>query len=328
MSIFVAQWPGFFHKFTGGDETRACSWSPEDLYAAFAEVCDLEAGVVPVQPLMLPGCTVQDLFDDPSDGFLNNYAVVMQALGAPAWCCEYAEDEAHLLHDCDGKGRFTVFLRAIPRPERWTDVHITDFMANMHINQRWTPSRSDLTALLWHMETMDMRQRKVCQPIMDTAVEETLALDYDGMCSGFVQSIVASALCKMEALGVLDHQCALKAFTVHAMTACLEECGDVALRHGTAEQYGSGRWEVLFGFRAYMKDHFWKPSLWSLIHEDGTVSSLVHAYMARLCSTLYGHDPVVLEQRVALRDAWIAVVDAQFYALYDSLDAAKLLPFL
>jgi hypothetical protein len=328
MSIFIAHWHGLYYRFTGGDEARSCTWSAQDLRDAFAEVSDLSPDALPVAVLMIPGCTVQDLFDDADDAFLLHSAAVMEALGAPEWCRKYAEDEVNLMHDTGVKGSYTLYLRGSPRLDVWTTFQVMDFLATMHIGPRWTPSRSDLTALLWHMETMDTRQRVMYQPVINAAVSEVLSLNYESMTSAPMQAITASCLRDIEALGLLDRTLAMKAYNTHAITACIEECGDIVVHQGNADLHGPGRWDVLSGFRAYMKDHFWMPSLWALIHEDGNVTRLVQGYMGRHCTTLYGCDPQIVAQRTRLRDDWIDAVKLQFHSMHASLDVHLLLPFL
>jgi hypothetical protein len=55
------------------------------------------------------------------------------------------------------------------------------------------------------------------------------------------------------------------------MTACLEECAQVIPRSiDSQDKYGVGRWEIVYGFRAYMRDH---PSLDTLQDSMGAEMS-------------------------------------------------------
>jgi hypothetical protein len=57
------------------------------------------------------------------------------------------------------------------------------------------------------------------------------------------------------------------------------------------DKYGVGRWEIVYGFRAYMRDHPCRSTPSRLCMGGGDVSRLVEGYMARRCSVLYGSEP-------------------------------------
>jgi hypothetical protein len=266
MSIFIACWDGFYHTFTDGDESKECTWSAQDLRDALAEVSDVTPDALPLDVLMCPRCTVQDLFDDPSEDFLTNAEEILYLLGAPEWCHMYAEDEVLLLHDYGSQGSHVMYLRGTPRLDAWSESQVMDFLSAMHICDRWTPSRSDVAALLWHMETMDFEQRKICTSVIDAAVDGMLSLCYESYVNPGVQDTVRRCLSDIETIGMLDRKCTLRVFNLHTMTACLEECAQVILRSiDSQDKYGVGRWEIVYGFRAYMRDHPCRSTLFKIV---------------------------------------------------------------
>jgi hypothetical protein len=315
-----------YHRFTHGDERRRVAWSAQDLWDAFALVSELPPDAFPAEVLMEPSCTVRDLFDDPSPEFLEHCEEVLLLLGAPGWCLDYAQEEALQMHDLPGS--YLIQLRGSLRPERWTDDTVIDFLATMHLHARWTPSRCDLAALLWHMETMGSCQRALCQPIVDAAVRSILALGYECFCHPQVQRLVRTVLHAADLLGVLDRKHALKAFNLELTLASLEECGSEVLNRTEASEFGAGRWGLVLRFRYYMNDSPMLPALPALVHGGGDASRLISLYMAQRCTPQFGASPDIVRKSIMLRDIWVEAVRLRFLVLRWEVDARSMLQYL
>jgi hypothetical protein len=341
-SLYLAEWPGFFGVLTEGNIDSEVNWTEDEVATTFKEqgFTDYECmGKI----LLDPRCMIFDdvlheviLYTDD----VEEVRRLFEFLGAPEWQTEYATDthfnvrRGHALGQ-DDREDWAAYIREWDIPSEWTDEAVEHALKCFEIPTDTKMSKSDLSALVWLLDSMPSHQSEKFDTILSNCLARIVFWEEDNFNDEKIVTYISSCANLLKGRTIL-RTFIMESFSKAVALWCFQKCGREVMKElqfSLKEDYYLPC--IVTNVRHYVADMPWSGEgfLGAAIHEYDTsaLTCIIDMHWEEFEYPIWTQEcnEVGMGDRASqLVQKWKDRVTSDFMMHWFSFDFRAYLPFL